>query len=1175
LNAVRARIDAGQYRFLADSAGYRARSVEEGLQARFDRNGAHFSTYTEKGSDAAGNVTLRFAAWGRAGSEREVESVEPVLGACNDVDRVDEQGECVQRLELHRDGLVEWWDNTSRGLQQAWTIDAKPAGKGPLQLLVDVEGASASSEAGNSVSLRRADGSVIEYDELYIVDADGQTLEGSLRAEAGRIVISFDDGGARYPVTVDPVASLTWSPGVTPQGGAYLGLHMTGLGDVNGDGSDDFAIGAHGYHGTQLYAGKVFVWHGFKDETFNPALGPSSAPTWQKTGTREAGGLGSAVAGGDFNGDGYGDLLVSEPVYSTVYIYFGSSAGLGANPGWTATSGVLDDMFGWSVSSAGDVNGDGKADALVGAPFYGSTAALTEEGKAFLYLGGAIGSMSTSASWNRRGNQARARLGWSLAGVGDVNGDGRSDVVVGGPGYNSKGRVWGYLGAATSAGLGNAVWNPEGAAIGDAFGHSVAPAGDDYADGYPDVLVGAPGWDGSGHADAGAIYNYDSGASGFAAHPDVGFMRGTVAGRQMGLTLAGAGDLNGDNQADALLGGNPPHGGGVRYASGSHNADSSDVDASFSYAMTVAGVGDVSGDGFADALFGDPWHDDDSGTAKLAAGRPALSYDSHLKSYTDAADSFGSAVADAGDVNGDGYSDLLVGSDLANDSAVASGKAYLYHGGSVLSFLPDTANWSTSGLQANAHLGRAMVGCDFDNNGYSDVAISAPDYDFGMVDRGRVMIFTGAAGGLGPNGIPREGTQSGAQFGAALAAGDVNGDGFCDLAVGAPRYDDPGQPDEGRVFIYFGGPAVLSLNPDRMIQNNAPSSWFGSALSMGDVNLDGRKDLAVGAKNFSNGELNEGAVFVYWNLANGNPATHDWMAESHSPGASFGAALTMEADHNRGGRPDLAVGAPGFTGSLSQEGRVTLYQATSTGFSAPLHITGGWANTQLGRAVVGGDHNGDGYGDLAYAGVDLGFFLRFGNKDGLSNPSAITVRKSTFAGERDHGRSLSLRSDLNADGSSELSGGFFNNGLFLIPKGGAVKSYGLYLSGGTRLQALRPGTTVPIAPGGKSPTNAVDIRLFARTPYGRMKVKLEVQVRKCGDGFFVGGAGLVSPTWTDSGVAGTWLTRQVTSLTANTAYYYRARILYQNQLGFGATHSRWYYGGTQGHVECGAHFRTP
>lgn len=139
LSKVGNRIETGMYRLLADEAGFRAHSLEEGLQARFDQRGVHISNEGVGVPADEGEVTLHFSAWGRVGAERDVEPGRPVLGACNDAGRVDEHGDCVKRLELVRDGVVEWWDNTSRGLQQAWTIADRPAGSGRIQLLVDVE----------------------------------------------------------------------------------------------------------------------------------------------------------------------------------------------------------------------------------------------------------------------------------------------------------------------------------------------------------------------------------------------------------------------------------------------------------------------------------------------------------------------------------------------------------------------------------------------------------------------------------------------------------------------------------------------------------------------------------------------------------------------------------------------------------------------------------------------------------------------------------------------------------------------------------------------------------------------------------------------------------------------------------------------------------------------------
>lgn len=1132
LAALGSRIEAGAYRFLADGAGFRAQSLEERLKARFDQLGVHISAKTASESAGEDEVSLRFAAWGRVGGEREIAPVEPVLGDCNDANRVDERGECVKRLERRYDGLVEWWDNTSRGLQQAWVIADRPGGAGLIQLLVDVEGAAVSTSAGNAVLLRRDDGSILDYDELHIVDADGKVLEGTLRAEAGRILISFDDDGARYPVTVDPIVSSLWSPSVTPQEQAYFGLPMTGLGDVNGDAIDDFAIGGHGYHGAQVSSGKVFV---FSKNHFD------SAPhlVWEKSGTQAFGGFGYAVSGGDFNGDGYGDLLVSEPIYSKVYVFFGSSTGLGFSAGWSAGSGVADDGFGMSVASAGDVNGDGRSDILVGAPF--ASAPVAEEGKVYLYLG-ASSAMSTTPVWTRRGNQVGQHLGFSVAGVGDVNGDGRSDVVVGGPG-GGTGRAWGYLG--TASGLGNASWSPAGTQSGEAFGNNVAAAGDENGDGYADVLIGAPGYDAAGKVDAGRLFIYSGGPSGFGASSTTA--EGANAGDQLGLEVSGAGDINGDGKADALIGGNGASA-GVRYGRGTYPAEPDDFSAAV--AETTAGVGDVDGDGFADAAFGDPWANNNSGTATLANGGPIFPPNAAIDGTLtdgDATSQFGNAVSDAGDVNGDGYSDLLVG---ANQRGGGVGKAFLYFGNDAL---PTQPIWSDPGSQVNAHFGSAFAGCDFDNDGYSDIAVSQPERDVDQVDEGRVVLYYGGAAGISAGPFTISADQADARFGTALAAGDVNGDGYCDLAVGAPLHDN-GQTDEGRVYIYRGASTRLASTPTQTLENNVAGSLFGSALSVGDATRDGRKDLAVGAKGYSSGQAGEGRVYVYFADSSGVFGGPAWGEESNIAGAGFGTALSMDADFDEDGDVDLAVGAPG-TGSAA--GQVYWYSRTATGFVLGGQFSGSPGD---GSVVATGDANGDGFGDLAYA-ASSSVTVKFGGPNGIY-PAYGGFGRSPGGGESALGRSLSLRGDLNGDGTSDLSAGL------MLASSGGVKTWRLE-KGGVRLQVLRAGTNIPIAPGGLSPSNDVDVRLFARTPYGRMRAKLYVAILPCG-----GGYQFFSPTWTDTGVAGTWLTVPVRNLPSG-PYSYRVRILYEPILGFGPTHSRWYYGGNKGDTSCGAHFRSP
>ena len=159
-------------------------------------------------------------------------------------------------------------------------------------------------------------------------------------------------------------------------------------------------------------------------------------------------------------------------------MYLGSSSGLATSAAWTAESDQATAYFGYSVASAGDVNGDGYGDVVVGAYLYDNGS--TNEGRVNVYLGSASG-LSTSASWTAESDQAQAYFGRSVASAGDVNGDGYGDVVVGAHAYDNgegdEGRVYVYLGS--SSGLAtSASWTAESDQAAAHFGESVASAGD-------------------------------------------------------------------------------------------------------------------------------------------------------------------------------------------------------------------------------------------------------------------------------------------------------------------------------------------------------------------------------------------------------------------------------------------------------------------------------------------------------------------------------------------------------------------------------------------------------------------------------------------------------------------------------------------------------------------------
>jgi hypothetical protein len=220
-------------------------------------------------------------------------------------------------------------------------------------------------------------------------------------------------------------------------------------GDVNGDGFADVIVGASNYSNGQTFEGRAFVYPG-------SATGLATSPVWTAEANQTAATFGSSVStAGDVNGDSYDDVIVGALLLDNgqldegrAYAYLGSATGLATSPAWTAEGDQLHVNFGTSVSTAGDVNGDGYDDVIVGAPRFVN--GELDEGRAFVYMGSAVG-LTTSAIWTTESNQSSASLGFSVSTAGDVNGDGYGDLIVGAGAFSNgqsfEGRAYVFLGA--------------------------------------------------------------------------------------------------------------------------------------------------------------------------------------------------------------------------------------------------------------------------------------------------------------------------------------------------------------------------------------------------------------------------------------------------------------------------------------------------------------------------------------------------------------------------------------------------------------------------------------------------------------------------------------------------------------------------------------------------------
>jgi FG-GAP repeat len=688
------------------------------------------------------------------------------------------------------------------------------------------------------------------------------------------------------------VSSLPGTPSLA------LGMGLCGPGDLDGNGIADLIVGLGGqWGGVRAYAGGTAA-------TLWTVPGATGLP------------IGKVLAAAsDVNGDGVKDVVVGAP--NALVPGLGSSAGkalvlsgvTGAQP-FSMSGTSIGELLGKSVAGAGDLNGDGLGDVLVGSP----TSLMTNSGPGKVQV--AYGPAGTVVQPFITGSTPAAFLGTGLAGGVFVNADGIPDVLVGVPDAFGPGRVL-ALDGGTMATIYEVVGVPA------PFSHyrftSAADAGDQDGDGIADLALGQA----NGKV---AII------SGATAQP-IRFLVGPPPFiYPQVLEVACVGFVDGDALQDLVVA-------TVIQVPPSTVATTVRMDAiSGATGMVLHSTvwtgceprirllapADFNGDGVRDVVVGLP----SACTLGMVPGSVEIRSGATgglIQQTTGlAADGLAGSIDAVGDVDGDSVVDLVVGAPAANTGTVVAAGAVRILSGATLFTL-----FSVWGTTASQGLGASVAGIgDVDGDGIPDFA--AADTQAGPTSSVPVRMFSGAGGA--PLGTLSAGP-SVPGFGYRVrGAGDVNGDGVPDVAVGAPTApgSNPAIPSTGEAYVFSGtgGPPLF------VVRGTQPAELFGTVLARaGDWNRDGLDDLLVASSGdpfntmVAHADVVSFAGVPAGSQVIGSPCT---LASGRKPSlAAFG------------GDPTSATGNP-FFGFIVSNGSAGAVGAIAAGFS-----TSSWAGAAL------------------------------------------------------------------------------------------------------------------------------------------------------------------------------------------------------------------------------------